>query len=61
MQDIVTRYAAEIEAERGRPDIEEALSRWQAAGGTPGGQAGLWISVAFLFGRRLRRKAHSTS
>lgn len=50
----VVRRAAEIEKEYG-PDIDEALSRWQAAGAEAGGRdSGRWVSVAFLFSRRLR-------
>ncbi|NIJ33602.1 hypothetical protein [Sphingomonas oligoaromativorans] len=58
MRNEVIERAAEIEAAMGRPDIDEALKRWQAAGGAVGGRsAAPWVSVAFLFGRRLRLAA----
>jgi hypothetical protein len=57
MRNEVIERAAEIEAALGRPDVEEALNRWQAAGGAVGGHAAApWVSVAFLFGRRLRHQ-----
>lgn len=52
MEDVV-RCAGLIEREHG-PDIEEALRRWQAAGGHNERAARPWLSVAFLFGRRQR-------
>jgi hypothetical protein len=56
MRNEVIERAAEIEAALGRPDVDEALTRWQAAVGAVGGRAAApWVSVAFLFGRRLRR------
>ena len=36
MRNEVIERAAEIEAAMGRPDIDEALKRWQAAGGAVG-------------------------
>ncbi len=60
MRDEVIERAAEIETALGRPDVSEALNRWQQAGGAVGGrQAAPWVSVAFLFGRRLRRLRRS--
>ena len=47
-------HAAEIEDECG-PDIDEALARWEAAGAhLDHRSSGPWLSVAFLFGRRLK-------
>ena len=53
MVEDVVRCADLIECEHG-PDIEEALRRWQAAGGHEERAARPWLSVAFLFSRRRR-------
>ena len=53
MRDEVLTRAAAIEEEYG-PDIDEALNRWQDEGGPKQPLAHPWLSVAFLFGRKLR-------
>jgi len=43
--------AAGLAASHG-PDAEEALRRWEDAGGATGSpDAGSWLSIAFLFAR----------
>jgi hypothetical protein len=54
MREEVLRRAAEIENEFG-PDVEEALARWEETGAQPTGDTSApWLSVAFVFARRLR-------
>lgn len=54
MKEEVLRRAADLEHEHG-PDIEEALGRWEDTGAEPTGNSSApWLSVAFLFARRLR-------
>jgi hypothetical protein len=50
----VIRRAADLATTHG-VDVEEALRRWEQAGGQDGGaEAGAWLSVAFLFARHVR-------
>lgn len=50
----VIRRAADLATTHGT-DVEEALRRWEQAGGQAGGSdAGAWLSVAFLFARHER-------
>lgn len=54
MKNEVMRRASEIDAEYG-PDVEEALSRWECTGAEGKGVTSApWLSVAFVFARRLR-------
>jgi len=56
MRDEMLGRAATIEAEYG-PDITEALNRWQDDGGDRDRErSSIWVSVAFLFSRRLRNR-----
>ncbi len=58
MKEEVLRRAAEIEHEFGL-DIDEALARWNRTGAEPtGDHSAPWLSVAFVFARRLRRQWH---
>ena len=46
--------AAEL-ADQFGVDVEEALNRWQEAGGMDGGEnSGTWLAVAFMFARHER-------
>jgi hypothetical protein len=50
----VIQRGAQIEEEFG-PDVEEALSRWEASGAQSKGiDSAPWLSVAFLFARQFR-------
>jgi hypothetical protein len=50
----VTARAALISKEFDE-DVDEALARFEDAGGQDGGEEAVtWVSVAFLFGRSLR-------
>jgi len=50
----VVERAAEL-ADQFGVDVEEALIRWEVAGGQGGGEdAGTWLSVAFMFARHDR-------
>jgi hypothetical protein len=50
----VVQRAAGIEAEFG-PDVEEAISRFEASGASlRDPESWRWMSVAFLFARKLR-------
>ena len=54
MRDEVMRRAAVIEAMYGL-DVTEALARWQHDEADQREErSSIWLSVAFLFGRRLR-------
>ena len=50
----VIERAAEL-ADQFGVSVDEALHRWETAGGQDGGEdAGAWLSVAFMFARQDR-------
>ena len=51
---LVIERAAEL-ADQFGVSVDEALGRWEEAGGQKGGEdAGAWLSVAFMFARQDR-------
>jgi hypothetical protein len=57
----IVRHAADLAMTHG-PDIDEALRLWNASGGADGGgNAQVWLSVAFMFGRHHRFDAGAST